>query len=78
MTITIPMAITIPQVNLFFNKWLAIELAPLSRVLVQITQGLGLVIMQIVTKINANSDEFSPHSSTPFLLLLRPRLSALL
>jgi trehalose-6-phosphate synthase len=72
MTITIPMAITIPQINLFLNKWLAIELAPLSRELVQITQGLSLAIMQIVTEINANSDKFLPHLSTPFLLLSQP------
>jgi hypothetical protein len=52
MAITIPIAINIPQIHPFFNKWLAIELAPLSRVLAQITQGLGLVIMQIVTKFN--------------------------
>jgi hypothetical protein len=58
MAITIPIAISIPQIHPFFNKWLAIELAPLSRVLVQITQGLGLAIMQIVTKFNASSNEF--------------------
>jgi hypothetical protein len=56
MAITIPMAISIPQIHPFFNEWLAIELAPLSRVLVQITQGLGLAIMQIATELNADCD----------------------
>jgi hypothetical protein len=70
MAITTPMAINIPQIHPFFNKWLAIELAPLSRVLVQITQGLGLVIMQIVTEINANSDKISPHLSIPFFAFI--------
>jgi hypothetical protein len=56
MAITIPMAISIPQIHPFFNEWLAIELAPLSRELLQITQGLGLAIMQIATELNADCD----------------------
>jgi hypothetical protein len=70
MAITIPIAIIIPHINRFLNKYLAIELTPLSCELVQITQGLSLAIMQIVTEINANSDKFSPHSSMPFLAFI--------
>jgi hypothetical protein len=66
MAITIPIAISIPQIHPFFNEWLAIELT-----LVQLRTDTRFSrvrsgITQIVTEINANSDEFSPHSSMPF------------
>jgi hypothetical protein len=54
--ITIPIAISIPQIHPFFNEWLAIELT-----LVQLRtdtrfSGVRSGITQMVTKFNANSD----------------------
>ena len=60
------MAISIPQINLFLNKFLAIELTLIQLGIDTIFSGVRSGIMQMVIELNANSDGSSPHSSLPF------------
>jgi hypothetical protein len=66
MAITIPMAISIPQINLFLNKFLAIELSLIQPGTDTKFSELGLGITQMVIELNTFSDGSSPHSSLPF------------